>query len=388
MDRRKILYVITKSNWGGAQRYVYDLATNLPQNRFEIAAATGGNGLLIQKLRKAGIRIIDIRSFQRDISILKEFMAFWHLFKVFLREKPDVIHLNSSKAGGIGAVAAFLYKLITNNWLLITIFTAHGWGFNEPRAHWQKFLIRIASRTAALFQDKIVVINNADYDAVRSFIPPHKLSLIHNGIRRPEFLPRREARKFLEEKIGRPLPSDTLTIGTIAELTKNKGLIYLIDAVNQIKTKNKRQKTKVIIIGEGEDRKMLEEKIKICNLQDTIFITGFIPDAEKYLTAFDIFVLPSLKEGLPYTLLEAMAAGLPAIATRVGGIPDIIQNNENGLMVPPSDPQALSTALKTLIENTVIRARLGKQANRTVKTKFTLNAMIEKTISLYSTHGY
>lgn len=362
--------------WGGAQRYVYDLATNLPQDRFEIAVAVGGSGPLIEKLQSAGIRTVNISAFQRDINILKELQTFWQLFNLIRREKPNIIHLNSSKAGGIGAVAAFFYKLITGNWLLAIIFTAHGWGFNEPRPRWQKFLIRIAIRIAALFQDKIIVINNFDLRSARTFIPARKLFLIHNGMRNPEFLPRSEARKFLEKKIDKTFLSDTLIIGTMAELTKNKGLIHLIDAIHLIKLQT-------IIMGEGEDRKILEDKIKSCGLENVIFLTGFIPDAKQYLSAFNIFVLPSLKEGLPYTLLEAMAAGLPTIATKVGGIPDIIQNNENGLMIPPADPISLTEALKKLMNDSATRIRLGERARQTIKTKFALDAMIQKTVTLY-----
>lgn len=112
--KKRILYVITKSNWGGAQRYVYDLATGLPKDHFAISVACGGQGLLKDKLEIAGIKIIPIPYFQRDINITKEFYSFVELIKIFRTEKPDIIHLNSSKAGVIGALAAFVYKLITN----------------------------------------------------------------------------------------------------------------------------------------------------------------------------------------------------------------------------------------------------------------------------------
>ncbi|KKU05859.1 MAG: putative membrane protein [Parcubacteria group bacterium GW2011_GWA2_45_30] len=391
MQKKKILYVITKSVWGGAQRYVFDLATELPRDKFEVVAASGGSGPLITKLHSAGIRTIDIPAFQRDIHVIKELQTFWQLFKLFRQEKPDIIHLNSSKAGGLGALAAFFYNFLqTTNYKLqaTVLFTVHGWGFNESRTGWQKFLIKLATRISAAFQNKIILINNADYKAARTFIPERKLWLIPNGIRMPDFLPRREALEFFKKNTIRAPASNTVIIGTIAELTKNKGLFYLIDAINQIKQRTTNNKLQTIIIGEGENRKKLQDQIKQCGLENTIFFTGFIPDAARYLKAFNIFVLPSLKEGLPYTLLEAMAAGLPTVAANVGGISDIIQNNENGLLIPAADPPALSLALKTLINDTASRIRLGKHAVQTAKTKFALNVMIEKTISLYSTYEH
>ena len=126
---KKVLYVITKSVWGGAQRYVFDLATNLPKDQFEIVAAAGGEGPLFDKLHNAGIRTINTPSLERDVHILNETSVFWQLLKIFHTEKPDILHLNSTKIGALGALAAFLYKLLTLNFKLLTVFTVHGWGF-------------------------------------------------------------------------------------------------------------------------------------------------------------------------------------------------------------------------------------------------------------------
>ena len=116
----KILYVITKSNWGGAQRYVYDIATSLDKEMFDAVVACGGNGPLAIKLREAGIRVITIPLLQRDINIIKEFLSLFALIKIFNREQPDIIHLNSTKIGGLGAVAALAAKLLTD--LILVIF--------------------------------------------------------------------------------------------------------------------------------------------------------------------------------------------------------------------------------------------------------------------------
>jgi len=111
--KKKILFVITKSNWGGAQRYVYDIATNMPRDRFELVVAAGGDGVLIDKLKSAGIQTIAIRALDRDISIIKEILSFFSLLAIYRRERPSVIHANSSKAGGIAATAAWIYKILS-----------------------------------------------------------------------------------------------------------------------------------------------------------------------------------------------------------------------------------------------------------------------------------
>ena len=114
---KKVLFVITKSNWGGAQRYVYDLAINLPKESFEVKVALRGEGLLKQKLEENNIQTIQIPHLQRDINATRELLSFFSLIKIFNKEKPDIIHLNSSKAGGIGAAAAIVHKLWTKNHL-------------------------------------------------------------------------------------------------------------------------------------------------------------------------------------------------------------------------------------------------------------------------------
>src|SRR3989338_7976871 len=134
---KKILFVITKSVWGGAGKYVYDLATNLPKDKFDVRVAAACEGELVQKLRQAGIVCYNIKNFQRDIGVLKDIAAFFEILKLLYRFKPDIINTNSSKAGGIVGAASFIYKLQRSLAPLELIFTAHGWAFNEKRSKWQ-----------------------------------------------------------------------------------------------------------------------------------------------------------------------------------------------------------------------------------------------------------
>ena len=138
----KVLFVITKSNWGGAQRYVYDLATALLRENYEVAVAVGGQGLLAENLKMAGIRVVGIPHLERDVNFFKELFSTLYLWKIFKSEQPDIIHLNSSKVGGLGAIAARTLKLWDSwdrkgtgraEWNPRIIFTVHGWGFNERR---------------------------------------------------------------------------------------------------------------------------------------------------------------------------------------------------------------------------------------------------------------
>ncbi len=383
MKRKKILYVVTKSVWGGAQKYVFDLASNLSKDRFEVAVAAGGTGPLFDKLYEAGIRTIIIPGLQRDVNLIKEILSLWRLLKIFIREKPDIIHLNSTKAGGLGATAAKLASLAAGRSKSLVFFTVHGWGFKEDRPLPTRALILFISWFSSLFQDKIICIDTADLRTAQKFIPKRKLALIFNGIGPIDFLGRDEARKFFSEKVGRSISKETVLIGANAELIKNKGLAYLIDAISRRNLYGDYRGFISIVIGQGEDKDKLQEQINSLNLQNSLYLAGFVPDAKRYLKAFNIFVLPSLKEGLPYTIMEAMAAGLPVVATNVGGIPDLLEHKKTGLLIAPKDVRALAEAIQALIQNKKMREELGSEAQKTVETKFILRDMVVKTMACY-----
>lgn len=301
---KKILFVITKSNWGGAQRYVYDLATALRHN-FCINVAFGQEGLLAKKLREAHIATFSLQAFQRDVSIANDVQSLLELLRLFRRIKPDVVHLNSSKAAGLGALAARLAGVPR------IIFTVHGWPFREQRNLLSRTLIYFFSWVTALLSHTVIVVSDDDLRVAHHmhFIG-HKTVRIHNGIALPiDFTS--------GEKIRMAFPQNARITGTVGELTKNKNQIALIEQAKRD------QDMFVAIVGEGEDRAWLEKKIREYELEERVKLFGFMP-ASEVLRGFDVFALPSIKEGLPYVLLEAKAADLPIEANRIGGVGEIL----------------------------------------------------------------
>lgn len=380
--KKKILFVITKSNWGGAQRYVYDLAANVPRDRYDAVVAAGGNGVLIDKLKSAGIRTIPIRALDRDISIGKEILSFFSLLAMYQRECPSVIHLNSSKAGGIGAAAAWIYTFLPGASKPLVLFTAHGWGFNEPRPALVRVAIRALSALAGIFQDVVICINSADAKSARRLVRKKKIVLIPNGIDAFTAMARDDARRELSRLVNsKEITPDEFLIGTVAELTKNKGHEYLLDALAALRGRGIR--TRAIWIGEGELRDVLEKAIRSRGLEKTVFLAGFLDDAKKYLSAFDVFILPSLKEGTPYTILEAMHAGVPVIATPTGGIADSIQDNKTGILVPAADARALARAIERASRDAALLESLAKNARTVVQRDYTLERMLFATEEIY-----
>jgi len=307
--RIKVLYLITKARWGGAQRYVYDLATTLPKDSFEVVVATGQSGALTERLTEAGVRTITIPSLMRDVSMISDTRSFFTIKRMLSLEKPDVVHLNSSKAAGIGALAARLTGGVPR-----IIFTAHGWPFQERRSILARLAIWFFSWITALLSHTIICVSKNDYTLAchMSFIRK-KAVLIHNGIDTHS--------TFGDGHIIRDaFPTGVRITGTIGELTKNKNHRSLIEEAHS------QGDMYVAIVGEGEDREKLEQLITQYGLEERVKLFGYIP-AREALKGFDVFSLPSLKEGLPYVLLEAKLAGIPIEANRVGGVGDILDGS-------------------------------------------------------------
>lgn len=366
MKRTKLLYVITKSNWGGAQKYVFDLATHLPKEAFEVVVAAGGKGVLFQKLHDIGIRTIRIDSANRDMDALADTRSLGSLFRIFLRERPDVVHINSSKIGGLGAFAARVAGIKK------IVFTAHGWAFLETRPKWQTTLITFFSWLTAFFATDVIDITQATYDRVRHWpLVGHKMHLIHNGAdQTPVTTP--------NSTIRDSFPKESIVVGTIGELHTNKNQKLLIEAAHHLP-----ENICIAIVGEGEEYHNLEHEIAKYSLQERVKLFGFMSAAEA-LPNFDIFALPSIKEGLPYVILEAGLASLPVIASNVGGIPDIIEDEKSGLLISKEDAAQLSEEIKTLAQHPNLQKQYGTVLHQKVLSQLSLEQMLTKTTKIYS----
>ncbi len=363
---KKILFVITKSNFGGAQRYVYDLATSLTE-QYEVVVALGGDGILKEKLIASGIRTIPLPSLARDISIIKELRSFIEMYEIIKKERPAILHLNSSKASGIGALAGRLLGVPR------IIFTAHAWAFNEDRSWLQKNIITFLSLLTILLSHVTICVSDAVRNSFSLAYIKRKMVTVHLGIKEASPLSRSDAQAFFSAVA--PITESTRLIVTIAELHPVKGLIYAIEAISEI------PESIYIIMGEGDERGTLAQYIRDKKLEHRVFLLGYVPSASKYLTRADIFLLPSISEALGYVLLEAGLARTLVIATDVGGIPEIIHNNETGILVPPRNSMAIKKAI--LDVSPELHTSVAQHLYEKVTTNFSLESMKKKTVLLY-----
>lgn len=374
---RNILFVITKSNWGGAQRYVFDLARSLSTPETRVAVALGGTGLpgapagaLDAALSKLGIKTHFVPAFMRDVSVFSEWRAFWQLYSLFVQQNPEVVHLNSSKAGGIGALAATFARVPR------IVFTVHGLPWEEERGLLGRLLIRFVSWITFLLCHRVIVLSGDALAKVKAMpFVRSKVSLVHNGLPLLEFAEPAEARTMLG------LPAETLVIGAVGELTWNKGYHVLLRAAGILKRRG--LDFLLCIAGDGEERTFLETLATEENVADRVRFAGFVADAHRLLRGFNLFVLPSVKEGLPYVLLEAGQAGLAVVASTVGGVPEIIADRRSGLHCNPKDHTDLADKLQELITDAPLRERLGRELRERVSSEFSLAHMVAETVKTY-----
>ncbi len=381
--KKKVLFIITKASWGGAQRYFYDVAAHLPQDQYEAVMAYGGDGPLAGMLAKVGIRSIDIAGLQRDVSLRSELRALFKMISIIREEKPDVLHVTSSKAGVMGTLLGRLLFVPQ------VVFTACAWAFNEDRPGWQKFVIKYLHWITVIFAHRTIVLSTEMKNQMQWIGTQRKMEVINPGRHVPKLLPRREARTFLSEHesqtntILRDTQAD-IWLGSIAELHRTKRLNVAIDAVAELVKKY--PQLRYVIIHDGDERERLKQQVVDLNLTEHVFFTGLIPEAAKVIPGFDVFILPSMSEAFGYVLVEAGLAGVAVAATNVGGIPDIIVNEETGLLVPPDDAAALGDAIDTLLSNPEKRQTLAAAHHQRCLEKFTVDAMMQQTIDLYERH--
>lgn len=390
--KKRVLFIITQSEIGGAQQFLAQLLNHLDKTRFEFSVVAGSDGTNeLKALLPAGTEYRVARRLRRNPSLTDDVMAIPEMKSIIAQFRPDVLFLNSSKAGFIGAFAARGLRSKLPN--MAVVYRIGGWTFNDPWPIWKKISYRMLEKLSAGWKDYIIVNNGHDLEQAREYRirPRQKVLLIHNGIDPyMEFMEKEEARvklldiisrKYLKEQDGGPVPLFKAghLVGTIANFYPAKGLSQLIRAAALTD-----ESTAFVIIGDGALRPEIESEIRESGLTRRVFLAGKVADARKYIPAFDVFVLPSLKEGFPWTVLEAMAAKVPVIATAVGAVPEVIENNKSGIIVQPGQPDQLAQAIQTLLRDEGLRRELAIQAHQTLIKNFSLHKMVEHYQQLFT----
>jgi glycosyltransferase involved in cell wall biosynthesis len=360
----KIVHIITRSDSiGGAQIHVRDLSQALQKQGHEVIVLVGGDGPFLQELHRAGIPYRPLQHLVRPISPKRDLAAIREIARQLRDLRPDVVAAHSSKAGWIGRFVGRVLKIPT-------VFTAHGWAFTEGGSERKRWFYTIAERVAALFSTRIIAVSEYDYRLARSrgVADSRKLCLVHNGV------PETEPAELAAPERTPP------RIVMVARFEEPKDQLRLLTALAQIGTRD----WTLDLIGDGPLRSSAEQRTRELGLQERVNFLGNCSDVAQRLPAYQVFVLLSKYEGFPLSILEAMRAGLPVIASRVGGIQEAVQDGVHGYLISGLDDAELVDRLNVLLQDPQLRVRMGSLARERYTKQFTIEKMVQKTLHVYT----
>ena len=371
----KTLHIITES-WilGGAQRNTLITIQGLKRKGYTVELACGPGGPMVDAALDSEIPVTIVNSMVREIAPILDLRCLIENYKFLKRNRFDFVHTHSTKGGIIVRFAAKLAGVP------IIVHTIHGtpfqWGFSWALNKTAILLEKIV----ALFSDKLIAVANLVKQEFLdvNICPGEKIETIYSGIDFSAFDVSVDVEAKKKELGIRP---DEQIVGTVGHLVERKGHIYLIEAAQQIleKTPNVR----FIIAGEGPYRQEIEKKIVECKLSDKVMLLGNRDDVPELLSIMDIYVQPSLAEGLGRSMTEALYMKRPVIATAVNAVPELIEHEKTGLLIPPKEPQAIADAIQDLLSHPEKRKRLGENAHRKVFPEFSANLMVNRIENLY-----
>jgi glycosyltransferase involved in cell wall biosynthesis len=334
--RPRILLLVTLAEVGGAQSYVAGLLPGL-LGGFDVVVAAHGDGPLREAAQAAGARFVPLRHVRRPIHPARDLLGLLELVVLMRRAAPDIVHANSSKAGVLGRLAAAAAGVP------IRIFTVHGWAF-AASSGLASVLYRWADRAMAPLTTLTICVaerERASGIAARTCIAERTV-VIPNAV---DVVAVPQAR----HDGGPPL---VVAVGRLAEPKDALTLVRALAAVPG-------RAFTALLVGDGPDRPTVETEVRRLGLHDSVALAGTRHDVPELLARADVFALSSRSEGAPLSILEAMAAGLPVVSSRVGGVPELVADGETGLLVPPGDPAAMAAALGRLVADAGLRRRLG-----------------------------
>ncbi len=374
MPKIGLLYVITKLELGGAQKQLLSLIRHLDKDKFRIFLFTAQEGLLLaEALSVNGLTIKKSKWLERSINPVKDFLALIEIYLFIKKSNIELVHTYSSKAGILGRVAATLAKA------KVIVHTVHGWSFNDYQPKVKRFCFIGLERFVARFTNKLIVVSDYDLQTgINNLIGrKDKYAFIRYGIEYSEFnLSALNLRQELGIKINNP------AVGMIACFKPQKSpqdFIKLAFLVNK-----KFPGVKFILVGDGILRREIEKLISEFGLRQQVFLMGWRSDVPRILKALDIFVLTSLWEGLPISVLEAMASSKPVISTDTGGVREVVFEGRTGFLAPRHDMETMSERVIDLLRNDLLREKIGINAKAFLGDNYCLANMVRDTANLYS----
>lgn len=381
MGKKKLCLFVTRLISGGAQKVVVTLLKKLSREKYDLTLIIGktpeNEPNLISEI-PPDVRLIRIDSVVREISPVKDLAALWALFRIFRKEKFDALHLHTSKAGVLGSISGY-FAGIKN-----IVYTPHGHIFSETAKipgvselpSFKKKILYFLRKVAYRLCSKLVALSEEDKNeqTALSLAPPEKFAVVMNGIDVDSFSQK-------QSRSGK----NGIVVGSVGRLSTEKGHDILLKAFAL--ALKKVPDMRLVIVGDGSESENLKAITKRHEISEKVSFPGNTNDVRGFLSGMDIFVLPSRYESQGIAAMEAMSAGLPVIASDVGGIPGIITDQVEGLLVNPEDTEALANAIEKLAEDTALRKKLAANGRNRAEKDFRVEKMLSAYETLYDNDG-
>lgn len=384
----KILRVIARLNIGGPARNAVLLTEAFSNNRAGIdtvlvcGEVEENEGDMAYLAQEKGIRPVIVKELGRSISFRDDITAFYKLYRIICKEKPDLIHTHTAKAGTLGRLAGIIYNLThPGNKKCKLVHTFHGHVLYGYFGRIKSCVFILIERILGLFTDTIITVSKAlKTELVERFkiAKFEKISVVELGFELGELLK-------LELRKNR----DSVNIGIVGRLVPIKNHKMFLEAVYKIKTSgynssDRPRPVRFIIIGDGELKSELQAYAKDLNIDDIVEFRGWITDVAEIYNDLDIVALTSINEGTPVSIIEAMASGKPIVAVNVGGVRDIVQDKKNGYLIDSDDVETFTDRLLDLIKDNNKCIQYGAYGRELVRNRFQKERLIKDMEGLYN----
>ena len=375
--------VIARLNMGGPALHVAYLTAGLRERGYDTTLVAGtlarGEDSMAFVADELGVDVIRIDELGREISPLRDFMATLRLARLIRRERPDILHTHTAKAGTVGRVAALLAG---RRGPPIVVHTFHGHVLRGYFGPLRSRVFRLLERWLASHSTALIAVSPQVRDDLVALgvARRERFAVIRLGIELDQRVAgtqngRVESRRYLG------IPADRFAVGWIGRMTAVKRTDDVLVAFKRLRDQG--VDAVLCLVGDGPDRSELERRAQELGVaRDTLFL-GYQEDVAPFYSAFDALVLPSSNEGTPVSAIEALAAGRPVVATRVGGVPDVVQEGEDGFLVEPGATDDLADRLAQLARDPALRERMGKAGRERVVPRYAVGRLVDDVDRLY-----
>lgn len=365
MTPLKVIHLVEDLKIGGAERVIADIAMGLDRKKYDVSVwcvTRGGETATELSEKGIDVKILGISSYHNPLNTFK-------LTRQLKAARPEIVHTHGYFASVIGRLAARRAG--------ISVILAH-----VHSTYWEyKKRHLMIERKLSRFTHKIICCSEAVENFVKNTekITEKKTIVIYNGVDEERFFQLKNSTSIRAE-LG--MDEEAAVVGTVSSLTPHKGHEFLVQAASLVL--ERLPSAKFLIVGDGPLRQRLEDQAKDLNIHPAVIFAGTRKDIPEILSLMDVFVLPShTREGLGISIIEAMAAERPVVATDIGGIPEVVNHGETGLLVPSGNPEALSNALIELLQNPKKAKEMGEKGRARVKEKFTTKKMLSEIEHVY-----